>query len=230
MFTLDQVVLWGRSFDEYRRMFAISEADLSRRILGCADGPASFNAELSARGGNRTGNVVSCDPMYRFSKAELRGRIGDSFHIVLEQTRRNAAEFVWNADIPDIDALGRLRMAAMERFLDDYALGREERRYINAELPSLPFGDDAFDLAVCSHFLFLYSAQFSADFHMAAVAELCRVAREVRIFPLLELGSIRSRHVDAVVEGLREGGFRVGIETVDYEFQRGGNQMLRIER
>jgi len=23
MFTLDQVVLWGRSFDEYRRMFAL---------------------------------------------------------------------------------------------------------------------------------------------------------------------------------------------------------------
>ena len=27
MFTLDQVVPWGRSFDEYRSMFAIDEAD-----------------------------------------------------------------------------------------------------------------------------------------------------------------------------------------------------------
>jgi hypothetical protein len=44
-FTLDQVVPWGRSFDEYRRMFALSDDDLGLRILGCADGPASFNGE-----------------------------------------------------------------------------------------------------------------------------------------------------------------------------------------
>jgi hypothetical protein len=30
MFTLDQVVPWGRSFEEYRHMFALSGADLQR--------------------------------------------------------------------------------------------------------------------------------------------------------------------------------------------------------
>ena len=50
MFTLDQVVPWGRSFDEYRRMFALTEAELRLRILGCGDGPASFNAEATRRG------------------------------------------------------------------------------------------------------------------------------------------------------------------------------------
>ena len=35
MFTLDQVVPWGRSFDEYRRMFALSDDELRLRILGC---------------------------------------------------------------------------------------------------------------------------------------------------------------------------------------------------
>ena len=34
VFTLDQVVPWGRSFDEYRLMFALSENDLQLRILG----------------------------------------------------------------------------------------------------------------------------------------------------------------------------------------------------
>jgi hypothetical protein len=34
MFTLDHVVPWGRSFDEYRRMFALTSEDLDRRILG----------------------------------------------------------------------------------------------------------------------------------------------------------------------------------------------------
>ena len=50
MFTLDTVVPWGRSFDEYRRMFALGEAELRRRILGVADGPASFNAQATAGG------------------------------------------------------------------------------------------------------------------------------------------------------------------------------------
>jgi hypothetical protein len=50
MFTLDQVVPWGRSFAEYRRMFALTDAELGLRIIGCGDGPASFNAEATRRG------------------------------------------------------------------------------------------------------------------------------------------------------------------------------------
>jgi hypothetical protein len=45
MFTLDRIVPWGRSFDEYQHMFALSDVDLRSRILGCADGPAAFNVE-----------------------------------------------------------------------------------------------------------------------------------------------------------------------------------------
>jgi hypothetical protein len=36
MFTLDHVVPWGRSFDEYRRMFGLSEADAQLRMLAFA--------------------------------------------------------------------------------------------------------------------------------------------------------------------------------------------------
>ena len=43
---------------EYRRMFRLTEGDLRQRILGCADGPASFNVEASALGVR----VVSADP------------------------------------------------------------------------------------------------------------------------------------------------------------------------
>jgi len=51
-FELTHAVPWGRSFDEYVAMFALSDDDLQRRLLGCADGPASFNCELTRRGGN----------------------------------------------------------------------------------------------------------------------------------------------------------------------------------
>ena len=49
-FSLEKVVPWGRSFGEYVAMFALSDADLHLRVLGCADGPASFNAEMHMRG------------------------------------------------------------------------------------------------------------------------------------------------------------------------------------
>ena len=53
------------------------------------------------------------------------------------------------------------RMSAMKGFLDDYDLGRYEQRYIAAELPSLPFADGTFALALVSHLLFLYTEQLS---------------------------------------------------------------------
>ena len=226
MFTLSSVVPWGRSFDEYRRMFALTDADLAGRILGCGDGPASFNAEATRRGTQ----VVSCDPLYQFSAAQIQQRIDETAPEVLEQARRNAHEFVWNEAIPDIDALKRMRMIAMSVFLDDYAQGRASGRYLDASLPSLPFADGAFGLALCSHFLFLYSQQRDEAFHLQSMRELGRVARDVRIFPLLALGGQPSPHLGAVREALTREGWQASIERVPYEFQRGGNEMLRVSR
>jgi SAM-dependent methyltransferase len=223
VFTLDRVVPWGRSFDEYERMFALSERDLGLTILGCGDGPASFNAEASRRGSR----VVSCDPIYEWSAADIRGRIAETYPQIIEQTRRNADEFVWTS-IPSVEELGRRRMAVMEAFLDDYDAGKAGGRYVKGALPALPFADDAFDLVLCSHLLFLYTTQLGEDFHRSAVRDLCRVAHEVRIFPLLALGGQRSPYVEVVAGEARAAGNEAMIETVPYEFQRGGNQMMKI--
>jgi hypothetical protein len=223
MFTLDEVVPWGRSFEEYCRMFSLSATDLGRSIVGCGDGPAGFNAEATRRGAR----VVSCDPIYRLNEAQIRQRIASTSGRILDETRNNRHEFVWTS-IRSVEELGEVRSAAMTEFLNDYDRGRIEGRYIEAELPALPFADRTFDLALSSHFLFLYSAQLGEAFHRAAIAEMCRVAAEVRIFPLLALGGARSLLLDACLDGLPQSGFDAAIETVDYEFQRGGNQMLRI--
>jgi SAM-dependent methyltransferase len=222
-FALDQVVPWGRSFTEYLGMFDLSDSDLEKRILGCGDGPASFNAVLSRRGGR----AVSADPLYQFSVEEIRHRIAATFEVVLEQTRQNADEFVWTR-IQSVAELGEVRLAAMEEFLSDYPAGRARGRYRAAALPSLPFADGEFDLALCSHLLFLYSEQFSTQFHLASVRELCRVAREVRIFPLLELGARPSRHLEPLMAQLKKSGYDLKVQSVPYEFQKGGNRMLRV--
>src|SRR5262249_53598552 len=150
--TLQEVVPWGRSFDEYRLMFALSESDLAGRLLGCADGPASFNAEGTDRGCQ----IVSCDPLYQWSGADIRQRILATSGQVLEETRRNAHEFVWDT-IESVEKLSELRFGAMETFLEDYEAGRREGRYVAGALPNLPLADDSFDVALSSHFLFLYA-------------------------------------------------------------------------
>lgn len=226
MFTLDQVVPWGRSFAEYQHLFALTPADLEQRMLGCGDGPAAFNAEATRRGCR----VVSCDPLYAFSRTDIETRIAATCDTVLEQTRRHADQFVWGHGIASIDELGEVRMRAMRTFLADYDEGKAAGRYVEASLPVLPFADGAFDLVLCSHLLFLYSKQFDEAFHRAAVRELCRVGTDVRIFPLLALDGVRSPFVDVCVTDARAAGLDVAVVPVDYEFQRGGNELLRLRR
>ena len=224
-FQLKNIVPWGRSLAEYTAMFALSRDDLEKRILDCGSGPASFNAELTQQGQA----VVSVDPLYAFSVEQIRNRIDETFDKVMQQTRENAGEFVWK-HIRSIDDLGAVRMKAMQTFLSDYPQGRLDGRYLAQVVPSLSFPDGAFDLAVCSHFLFLYSDHLDLGFHIEAITELCRVSGEARIFPLLQLGATPSPHVRPVSAHFRAEGYEVAQVPVSYEFQRGGNQMLRIRK
>jgi SAM-dependent methyltransferase len=222
-FTLSEVVPWGRSYDEYLAMFSLSPENLGQKILGCGDGPAGFNSILSRRGGS----IVSVDPVYAFSAGQIKERIDATFALVLEQTAGNSDEFRWEA-ITSVEELGRVRMAAMTEFLQDFQRGRAEGRYLAGSLPQLPFRDGEFDLALCSHLLFLYSEQLAEEFHVASIKELCRVAREARIFPLLELGARKSRHLALVMDKLAQDHYQVTIRQVAYEFQKGGNEMLVV--
>ena len=222
---LKQVIPWRRSFDEYRRMFDLSPRDLAGRILGCGDGPASFNAEASARGVR----VVSCDPIYLFPSQQIEQRVNECYEDLIAQVKANPNGFVWN-DFHDPDDLGRRRLQAMRLFLADLPKGKTEGRYVAAALPRLPFADQSFDLALVSHLLFLYSDHLDLEFHWKSIAELLRVSREVRIFPLLTLRQVRSHHLRTLLDRCKAMPWDIEIKPVPYEFQRGGNQMLQVRR
>jgi hypothetical protein len=224
-FQLKDIVPWGRTYSEYVAMFALSDDDLAKPILGCGDGPASFNAELTRRGGK----IVSVDPLYACDVAEISRRIEETFDQVMQETRRNMNEFVWQ-NIRSVDELGKVRMKAMSDFLSDYSQGTCEGRYLPESAPNLSFSNDSFALAVVSHFLFLYSEQLDLSFHIDTITELCRVCGETRIFPLLQLGAVPSPHVEPVCDHFRSEGYEVTQGRVPYEFQRGGNVMLQIKK
>ncbi len=68
------------------------------------------------------------------------------------------------------------------------------------------------------------------DFHLASIEEMCRVAAEARVFPLLQGYGRRSPHLQPVVGRLRELGYHVEVIRVSYELQRGGDEMLAVAR
>jgi hypothetical protein len=206
-------------------MFALTSGDLSGRIVDCAAGPASFNAELTPAGHE----VISCDPLYSLTADEIQARIDATHDTVIANARAASNEFVWRG-FTSPEHLGDVRMAIMQRFLADFPVGLREGRYLAQALPNLDFRDDEFDLALCSHFLFTYADQLSADFHVAAIQEMCRVAGEVRVFPLLKSYGGPSPHIKQVVDTLRERDYQAEIREVPYEFQRGGDKMLAVKK
>ena len=220
---LEQVVPWGRSLWEYVHMFDLSDADLQKKILGVGDGPASFNAEMH----QRRRRIISCDPIYTFSADQIRTRVEQTHARLVAFAREHHDTFVWR-HLKSPEHMGRVRLAAMERFLMDYDAGLREGRYVAAALPALPFAEGQFDLALCSHLLFLYSEQLPLEFHVAAVIEMARVAAEVRIFPLLMLGNTPSPHVAPLREELSRCGYIHDVRKVPYEFQKGGDEMLVV--
>lgn len=223
-FELKNVVPWGRNFEEYTNFFMLTDSDLKSSIISFGDGPASFNFEMTKL--NR--KVISIDPIYQFEREELRQRINETKETILEQTRTNKDNFVWT-NIKNIHELEQIRMSAMIKFIDDFELGKTQERYICHELPNpTKYLDLSFDLGLSSHFLILYS-QLGLDFHIKSISEMMRVCKEIRIFPILNLNAVKSEVLDGIIDYFKPD-FRIDIKSVDYEFQKGGNQMLIIRR
>ena len=63
---------------------------------------------------------------------------------------------------------------------------------------------------------------------MAAIREMCRVAREARVFPLLGAYGEPSPHLVPAIQHLRHLGCGVERRRVPYEFLRGANEMLTV--
>jgi hypothetical protein len=222
---LNKVVPFGRSMDEYVKIFNLTNTDLNKRIIGIGDGPASFNAEMTRQGKR----VVSVDPLYQFSSAEILQRFNEVVDNIINQVKATPNDWVWSYHQSPYD-LRSNRIKVIQEFISDYENGKNNNRYVIGELPNLEFQKQEFEIALCSHLLFLYSDQLNYNFHLKSVDEMLRIAQEVRIFPLLTLMLKPSPHLDGIIEYYKAKGYRVSIEKVEYELQLGGNQMLKIAR
>jgi len=184
-FKLRHVAFFGRTLAEYLQMFSLSSAELrGRKILDVASGPGSFVAEALELGWDATG----CDPMYGGDPEAIVAQGKTDIDACRVQIRRSPGVLVYD----DIDAFYGAKYAALERFAADYRQRRSAGHYVAGALPSLPFGDGAFDLVLTANFLMVYAPladggmhdgdEFGLEFHLQSVDELARVTGcELRI-------------------------------------------------
>ncbi len=225
MLDMERIVFIGRIFREYSAMLALDEASLGGGpVLDCPAGAASFAAEAHRMGIQ----VTACDVLYGLSPHELHEKGKADISYVFDEKFDGAAHFyTWEYYRGKDDVVSH-REKALELFAADFASGRAEGRYVRAELPSLPFPDGAFRLALSSNFLFLYGDRLDFGFHVASLKELLRVSREVRVFPLQGLDAKPSPYVERTMKVFAEEGVKSEIVNVPFEFQRGANMMLRL--
>lgn len=217
------LVFWGHHVDEYREMFDLKESDLTGKILEFGSGPSAVNAELAGIAQQR----ISCDPLFNLDYDTLKAKSGLVFANMVEKMIENPGHYDFS-NYTGQDAFFEHRQAGMVTFFSDYNQGKQEGRYVGINDIQLPFEDFSFDLALSSHYLFSQLEDQTIEFHVALLQELARVAREVRIFPLIDGHEKPSPLLGPVLLALQQAHYGTEIRAVPYHLEPQGNALLRI--
>lgn len=222
---LENIAITGRTFDEYSAFFDLTLEDLKdKKVLDCPSGASSFIATLKHNGIDAKG----VDIIYEFDKKDIEIQGLKSIEKIYEDT---SWMDVYKMDFYKSKLNHRThRENALKTFISDY----EKESYIFAKLPKLSFENDSFDLIVSSHLLFTYDDRFDYKFHKDSILEMLRVAKEVRIFPLVDYKNSRvtkeKNFSPFVYQILEELNYNSELIKTTFEFQPRANYYLKIWR
>ena len=218
-----EAVLWGQHVDEYQRMFSLTDSDFDSQLLEYCSGVTAVNAELHAR----HQSMISCDPWFSLDKDMLLKKVTANFEASICEVKaaRSRYNFI---DDEHFEGLIERRREGIAQCLADYEKGREEKRYLPMNNDLLPFEDFSFDLALSSYFFFAGTESQDEAFHLQRIRELTRVAKEVRIFPLIDREGQPSHLLGPVLLGLQQSNYGVEIREVNDHLQKGSHAMLRV--
>lgn len=218
-----KLVLWGHGVDEYREMFDLSHEDMQSRILEYGCGPSAVNVQQK-KAGNQ---VVSCDPLFVLDKDTLSSKAVMIFDEMAQEVRREQEHFDFSR-CGSLDKLIAARQAGMSEFFVDYKAGKAEGRYLGVTDYHLPFVDFSFDYALSAHYLFADLDEQTLNQHLMVIKELARVAKEVRMFPLIDRYGNTSDFLGPVLLGLQQENYGVEVREVKFHLHKTGNAMLRV--
>lgn len=222
---LERIVFIGRTFEEYLKMFSLSEEELQgKNILDCPAGACSFTAV-----GSKSGlDITACDIAYYHASEDLENKGLQDIEHTMEHMEKALNNYKWDY-FKDIEGLRKHRIRALHDCANHMRESNEN--YVPVILPLLPFKDEEFDILLSAHFLFMYADRLDVQLHLETLNELLRVTKgEVRIFPLVDLEGNQYEHLDKILRYLVEKGCTVEEVKVPYEFQLNANTMLKIQK
>lgn len=218
-----KLVLWGHGIDEYREMFDLSQEEMNSKILEYGCGPSAVNVQQT----QAKNQVVSCDPLFVLDKDTLFSKTIMIFAQMAEEIKSEEEHFDFSRS-GNFDNLLAERKRGINEFFADYNQGKIEGRYLGVADYHLPFPDFSFDFALCSHYLFADLDDQTVEFHLSVIRELARVAKEVRIFPLIDKEGNTSEFLGPVLLGLQQENYGIEVREVAFHLQKSGNAMLRV--
>lgn len=226
------VAMTCRSYQEYVDMFQLTHPMLSAGpILDVAGGASSFTAEASARGFQ----AFAADPQYAEDSQVILDRGRREIRESTDKLRDLQAYYHWDY-YGSLERHQQQRIASLEMFAKDYtneASCPPSNRYVAAKLPSLPYSDAQFQTVLCSHFLFLYEAQFDFQFHIDSVQELIRVCRpggRVLIYPLASFRREPYAELAKLMSRLSTLGHTVELKDTPFRFLEGATEVLQVRK
>lgn len=213
---------WVYNLADYRQMFDLTDADLQLKILDYPGGISSVNAELS----QINGSVVSGDQFYEHENKSIK----DYADKILQQNISHLHNHKAILQQSSEQATEQLIAQWAERkaqFLTHFNADKNKNHYKNMRMPVLPLENHEFQLALCSDLLFHTQGRegYSPE---QLIEELCRVALEVRVYPLLNENGAIAPTLGPVMLHLQEHDFGVEVRSIAYHELSGGNAMLRI--
>lgn len=221
---MGQCVLWGNTLTDYQQMFDMEFSTFKGRLLEFASGPSGVNAKLTEQGVS----VVSYDQRFKLPAPGLRDITEQDFEQALKSVQQNSQHYQWQTYASPM-VLAESRRAGIERFFDDYTQGVVDKRYLAGdEWMPLPFADFNFDLVISAHFFLQESDCYSLDWQVQMIVELCRVGRELRIFPLVNERGETATMLGPLMQALQQRQIGVEIREVNYHFVPNDNAMLRV--
>ncbi|CAM4439006.1 MAG: hypothetical protein LEGION0403_FIIPPAGN_00055 [Legionella sp.] len=218
-----KLVLWGHNVDEYREMFDLSIEDMNARILEYGCGPSAVNVQQF----HEAHEAVSCDPLFVLDKDTLSSKAVMIFSEMVHEIQTEQDKFDFS-EYGSLEQLIEKRQKGMNEFFADYEQGKAEGRYYGAADYHLPYPDFSFDFALSAHYLFADLEDQTLDFHLNVIRELARVAKEVRVFPLIDREGKTSELLGPVLLQLQQENYGVEVREVDYHLHQAENAMLRV--
>jgi len=219
------VVLLGRTFEEYCRYFQLSDVELRQgSTLDLGAGVSSFCAEARDRGYT----VLAADPIYSLPVDAIAVKSEADLNNVVWQLPDVLHKYNWTFYKTPQD-LERHRETARLLFLEDYR--RHSDWYLATSLPTTEFRNGQFSLVLVSHVLFLYDDLFDYEFHKKSILEAIRISsREIRLYPLVNMRAEKSLFVQRLLHEPECSGCIFQIINSDFEFFKKANELLIVRK